>query len=158
MNADLRTNEELLAAARGGDEGALASLFERHRDRLERVVRLRMDSRLQGRVDPADVFRRLNKRMIAAAGIGCHTAGTPAQAVRLVQANPDISVVVIDLDSPVEPVAELVTELRNARATLQILGASSGESGQDWTAAAGISLVLSKPWTVGSLVDLIGQN
>ena len=57
MNADTRTNEELLAAARNGDEGALAVLVERHRDRLERMVRLRMDRRLQGRVDPADVVQ-----------------------------------------------------------------------------------------------------
>jgi RNA polymerase sigma-70 factor (ECF subfamily) len=57
MNADTRSNEELLAAARSGDEGALAVLVERHRDRLERMVRLRMDRRLQGRVDPADVVQ-----------------------------------------------------------------------------------------------------
>src|SRR6266566_4977896 len=52
MSADTRTDEELLDAARNGDEGALALLVERHRDRLERMVR-----RLQGRVDPADVVQ-----------------------------------------------------------------------------------------------------
>ena len=57
MSADIRTNEELLDAARNGDQAALAVLFERHRDRLERMVRLRMDRRLQGRVDPADVLQ-----------------------------------------------------------------------------------------------------
>jgi RNA polymerase sigma-70 factor (ECF subfamily) len=57
MSADARTNEELLDAARNGDEDALAVLVERHRDRLERMVRLRMDRRLQGRVDPADVVQ-----------------------------------------------------------------------------------------------------
>jgi RNA polymerase sigma-70 factor (ECF subfamily) len=57
MSADTRTNEELLDAARHGDEGALAALVERHRAQLERMVRLRMDRRLQGRVDPADVFQ-----------------------------------------------------------------------------------------------------
>jgi RNA polymerase sigma-70 factor (ECF subfamily) len=57
MNADTRTNEELLEAARNGDETALAVLVERHRDRLERMVRLRMDRRLQGRIDPADVVQ-----------------------------------------------------------------------------------------------------
>src|SRR6516225_11283548 len=57
MSADIRTNEELLDAARNGDERALAVVFERHRDRLERMVRLRMDRRLQGRVDPADVVQ-----------------------------------------------------------------------------------------------------
>src|SRR6516162_8921518 len=57
MSADSRTNEELLDAAGHGDEGALAVLVERHRDRLERMVRLRMDRRLQGRVDAADVVQ-----------------------------------------------------------------------------------------------------
>jgi len=57
MNSDTPTNEELLDAARNGDESALAVLFERHRDRLERMVRLRMDRRLQGRVDAADVVQ-----------------------------------------------------------------------------------------------------
>jgi RNA polymerase sigma-70 factor (ECF subfamily) len=57
MNTDPRTNEDLLDAARAGDESALAVLFERHRDRLGRMVQLRMDSRLQGRVDPADVLQ-----------------------------------------------------------------------------------------------------
>src|SRR6266516_5120489 len=57
MSADTRTNEELLDAARNGDEGALAVLVERRRDRLERMVRLRMDRRLQGRVDPVDIVQ-----------------------------------------------------------------------------------------------------
>jgi RNA polymerase sigma-70 factor, ECF subfamily len=54
---DGRTNDDLLQAALGGDENALAVVVERHRERLERMVRLRMDRRLQGRVDPADVVQ-----------------------------------------------------------------------------------------------------
>jgi RNA polymerase sigma-70 factor (ECF subfamily) len=57
MSADTPSNEELLEAARQGDEAALAALVERHRERLERMVGLRMDRRLQGRVDPADVVQ-----------------------------------------------------------------------------------------------------
>jgi RNA polymerase sigma-70 factor (ECF subfamily) len=57
MSADTRTNEELLDVARNGDENALAVLVERHRERLERMVLLRMDRRLQGRVDAADVVQ-----------------------------------------------------------------------------------------------------
>src|SRR5262245_54895901 len=56
-SADTPTNDQLLEAARNGDEAALATLVERHRDRLERMVRLRLDRRLQGRVDPADVVQ-----------------------------------------------------------------------------------------------------
>jgi RNA polymerase sigma-70 factor (ECF subfamily) len=57
MRADRRSDEDLLDAALSGDEGALAVLVERHRDRLERMVGLRMDRRLHGRVDPADVVQ-----------------------------------------------------------------------------------------------------
>jgi RNA polymerase sigma-70 factor (ECF subfamily) len=57
MSADTPSNDDLLTAARNGDEPALAALVERHRDRLERMVGLRMDRRLQGRVDPTDVVQ-----------------------------------------------------------------------------------------------------
>jgi hypothetical protein len=50
MSADPPTNEELLEAARQGDEGALAALVERHRDRLERLVSLRLDPRAPKRL------------------------------------------------------------------------------------------------------------
>jgi RNA polymerase sigma-70 factor, ECF subfamily len=42
---------------RGGDQGALAELFARHRDQLRRMVELRLDSRLQARLDPSDVLQ-----------------------------------------------------------------------------------------------------
>ena len=41
----------------GGDELALIALFEQSRARLRRMVRLRLDRRLQGRVDPSDVLQ-----------------------------------------------------------------------------------------------------
>jgi RNA polymerase sigma-70 factor (ECF subfamily) len=49
-------NAERLA---GGGAGAveLAELFDRHRDRLRRMVQVRLDRRLQGRVDPSDVLQ-----------------------------------------------------------------------------------------------------
>jgi RNA polymerase sigma-70 factor (ECF subfamily) len=57
MPGDASDNEVLLERARGGDCGALAELFERHRGRLEQMVRLRLDRRLQGRLDPGDVLQ-----------------------------------------------------------------------------------------------------
>src|SRR5262245_52083459 len=39
------------------DVAALIALFVRHRDRLRRMVRLRLDRRLLGRVDPSDVLQ-----------------------------------------------------------------------------------------------------
>ncbi len=42
---------------RAGDPEALAELFTAYRDRLRRMVVIRMDRRLQGRVDPSDVLQ-----------------------------------------------------------------------------------------------------
>jgi RNA polymerase sigma-70 factor (ECF subfamily) len=48
---------DLLRRASEGEEMALAELFGRYRKRLRQMVRLRLDRRLQGRVDPSDVLQ-----------------------------------------------------------------------------------------------------
>jgi RNA polymerase sigma-70 factor (ECF subfamily) len=57
MRPDPDDSEHLLRRATTGDEAALAALWERHRARLRQMVRLRLDRRLQGRVDPSDVLQ-----------------------------------------------------------------------------------------------------
>ena len=49
--------QELLQRALAGDESALAALFDAYRDRLRRMIRLRLDRRLSGRVDSSDVLQ-----------------------------------------------------------------------------------------------------
>ncbi len=51
MNTDPETR------LRGGDAAAAGEFFEQHRDRLKRMVRLRLDRRLQGRLDASDVLQ-----------------------------------------------------------------------------------------------------
>ena len=48
---------ELLGRVLAGDQEALASLFSRHRERLRRMVELRLDARLRGRVSASDVLQ-----------------------------------------------------------------------------------------------------
>jgi RNA polymerase sigma-70 factor (ECF subfamily) len=57
MKQVLHNADALFEYAAGGDAQALGLLFEHHRDRLEMMVRLRLDRRLQGRLDPADVLQ-----------------------------------------------------------------------------------------------------
>jgi len=57
MSDEPGETESLLRRAVGGDESALASLWERHRKRLRNMIRLRLDRRLEGRVDPSDVLQ-----------------------------------------------------------------------------------------------------
>lgn len=47
----------LVAAAGAGDGNAVAELFNQHRARLRTMVRLRIDRRLAGRIDPSDVLQ-----------------------------------------------------------------------------------------------------
>ena len=57
MTGDPGPTDDLLRRAGAGDPHALAELFARYRSRLRRMVRLRLDRRLQGRVDPSDVLQ-----------------------------------------------------------------------------------------------------
>jgi RNA polymerase sigma-70 factor, ECF subfamily len=52
-----RDDDDLLLRLEAGDERALTELFTRNRERLRRMVRLRLDRRLQGRIDPSDVLQ-----------------------------------------------------------------------------------------------------
>jgi RNA polymerase sigma-70 factor, ECF subfamily len=47
----------LLRRAAQGDQAAWGALLVRSRDRLRRMVALRLDRRLQGRVDPSDIIQ-----------------------------------------------------------------------------------------------------
>ena len=55
-NSDSKETDHLERAIRG-DEGALAEVFEAYRGRLNRMIVLRMDPRIQGRLDAADVLQ-----------------------------------------------------------------------------------------------------
>lgn len=48
---------ELVERLRAGDPSALGELFARHRERLKRMVELRLDHRLAGRVSASDVLQ-----------------------------------------------------------------------------------------------------
>jgi RNA polymerase sigma-70 factor, ECF subfamily len=49
--------DPLVERLRAGDKRALVELFQHHRDRLRRMVQLRMDWRLQSRLDASDVLQ-----------------------------------------------------------------------------------------------------
>jgi RNA polymerase sigma-70 factor (ECF subfamily) len=57
MTTDPNPTDDLLGRAAAGDDAALAALFHHYRKRLRQMVRLRLDRRLQGRVDPSDVVQ-----------------------------------------------------------------------------------------------------
>ena len=48
---------DLLRHAQGGNDDALNEVLIKHRDRLRRMVAVRMNQKLQGRVDASDVIQ-----------------------------------------------------------------------------------------------------
>lgn len=57
--------DELLAAARDGNEMAVDALLQRHRDSIRRLVQMRLDRKVRRRVDVSDVVQDV---MIEASG------------------------------------------------------------------------------------------
>jgi RNA polymerase sigma-70 factor (ECF subfamily) len=57
MTNDTSNTGDLLGRAAAGNREALAELFGRYREQLRRMVRLRLDRRLQGRLDSSDVLQ-----------------------------------------------------------------------------------------------------
>lgn len=53
----MQDTNELLSQAARGDPGARAELLDRYRDRLRRMVAVRLDRRLHPRLDPSDVVQ-----------------------------------------------------------------------------------------------------
>ena len=57
MNETTPDVQELIERARRGDDAAREALLERYRDKLNRMVSMRLDRRLAARVDPSDVVQ-----------------------------------------------------------------------------------------------------
>jgi RNA polymerase sigma-70 factor (ECF subfamily) len=57
MASEQGETEAMLGRLAEGDGEVLPQLFDKYRNRLRRMVKLRMDRRLQGRLDPSDVLQ-----------------------------------------------------------------------------------------------------
>jgi RNA polymerase sigma-70 factor, ECF subfamily len=57
MTMEADADDALLRRIRAGEQHALGELFGVHRERLRRMVQLRLDRRLRGRIDPSDVIQ-----------------------------------------------------------------------------------------------------
>jgi RNA polymerase sigma-70 factor (ECF subfamily) len=57
MTSDTSETDRLLQQAAQGDEQVLGKLLTQHQERLRRMVALRLDRRLHGRIDPSDVIQ-----------------------------------------------------------------------------------------------------
>lgn len=56
-DSNVRNAETAVARLKRDGEAALADLFAQHRERLRRMVEMRLDNRAAGRIDPSDVLQ-----------------------------------------------------------------------------------------------------
>jgi RNA polymerase sigma-70 factor (ECF subfamily) len=59
MDSDLSEIQQQLERAVSGDQRAMSDVWGRYQERLKRLIRLRMDRRVQGRVDASDVLQEV---------------------------------------------------------------------------------------------------
>jgi RNA polymerase sigma-70 factor (ECF subfamily) len=57
MDQNSTDTVRLIERARAGDKAALNDIFVRHRERLRRMIEMRLDWRLQARIDASDVIQ-----------------------------------------------------------------------------------------------------
>jgi DNA-directed RNA polymerase specialized sigma24 family protein len=78
----------LLRQRAAGDQRALGELWNRCRDRLKRMVRLRLDRRLLGRLDPSGVLQEAFEELSnveTAAVLGIDPSAASSRHVRAVK-------------------------------------------------------------------------
>lgn len=90
-------------------------------------------------------------------GCVCYKVENPELALKLLQAEPKIDVVVIDRLAVDRALPALVEELMRAQPSLRIVGVSSELSHHLDFIEAGVARFLHKPWAVGSLFQSIDE-
>src|SRR5260370_1033523 len=100
------TDDDLIGPAAEGDEGALAELFGRYRKRLRQMVRLRLDRRLQGRVDPIDreiIALRLSEELTNAEAASALDLSVQAASKRYVRALKRLQAILESIPGLIDP-------------------------------------------------------
>ncbi|MCK6485163.1 MAG: response regulator [Phycisphaerae bacterium] len=111
-------------------------------------------------VDEQAISRRMVINALQSIGCSCHSAESAAAAVKFVQNDRDIRVVILDVDMPgsrvdsFSLVGPLVTRLRQLRPSLVFVGNSTIDRREDF-AAHGVTRFLQEPWDIDDLIRLL---
>ena len=90
-------------------------------------------------------------------GCVCYKAETSELALKLLQAEPGIDVVVIDKETVGSGLPVLVAELQRVRPGLRLVGVSTELNSQLDFLATGVERFLQKPWKVGHLFHILEE-
>ena len=118
-----------------------------------RPVRWPFDGRVLV-IEGEEALRRLFVNVLEYAGAGCYGVGTPARAVRLLEADHGIGFVIHDFDMPRPEVAASVAKIQAVRPDVEIVGTSARPRPGDF-AAYGVERSVRKPWMIHDLINAL---
>ena len=105
-------------------------------------------------VDDEHVIRRTVVTLLEACGAGCYAAGSPDEALRLVQTDEGIEFVVHDFELRDGDAPASLRAIRAARSDIVIIG-TSAEDRRDDFASLGVTHILRKPWQARDLINIL---
>ena len=112
---------------------------------------------LEGRaliLDPEELVRRVVVAGLEQAKCICHAAENTEVALRILERDPQISVVITDHELPGSDLQDFVEQVGKQRPDLVLVG-SSGTYRRDEFAMLGIGRFLLKPWRVDDLINVL---
>ncbi len=107
-------------------------------------------------VEHEAVFRRFASGLLERCGAACFSAETREDAVRLLQTDPDFSLVILDMEMPGADLGELVQQMRALRPGIAILGNSERDRERE-ARACGADLFLLRPWRLDDLIPSLSR-
>ena len=108
-------------------------------------------------VDAAALFRTSYLDEFERIGCVGYKADTPELGLRLIDANPGIGIVVIDMGTPALDLPVLVGALRSRRPEAVIIGVSEQLRHEVDFGSVGVDRFLQKPWRVGDMIQVLGE-
>jgi response regulator RpfG family c-di-GMP phosphodiesterase len=107
-------------------------------------------------VDRFEVLRRAYAESLEDSGCKCYRAETPALAVKLLEADPNIGVVILEVHWPNLNVDEFISELRQIRPELKIVTTGVVKLGLR-PDLYGADLFIGKPWSIDLLIESLSK-
>lgn len=107
-------------------------------------------------VDDDRFYRMTVAKLFDQIGVPCVSAGTHAQGLRLLEADPGLDLAILDYEMPDGDVGDLVGRIRAVRPGMLLVGNSAADRKHDF-ALRGVDLFLPKPWRTADLLQLVGE-
>lgn len=107
-------------------------------------------------IDDVREVRGLCAQLLEQVGCVCYKAESEELALKLFRADPEIGVVILDFEMPIEDLGSFVTQLYTIRPEVKVVGTSATDHGREF-ASIGVHRYLDKGWQIADLIEAVGD-